>query len=250
MTTITVIPTPTLSETKQKTAPHRRLFTVDELFAMVEAGIVAEDERIELLDGEILEMPPIGDPHADGTDRLDESFKEQLRRRARVRVQGPVRINDNSLLQPDIAVLRLRDDYHRRTPTPADVLLLIEMADSSLQMAREVKLAQYADAGIPEVWIANVRGAAGGRLFRPGGRLVSEPSGGDRRRQHQPAGVSRRVFERSRLSPRVRFHYDHNHPCSNPPVLPATTQARTGANPPPFHGGRSSGHGSSRHLPS
>ena len=157
MTTITVIPTPTLSETKQKTAPHRRLFTVDELFAMVEAGIVAEDERIELLDGEILEMPPIGDPHADGTDRLDESFKEQLRRRARVRVQGPVRINDNSLLQPDIAVLRLRDDYHRRTPTPADVLLLIEMADSSLQMAREVKLAQYADAGIPEVWIANVR---------------------------------------------------------------------------------------------
>ena len=157
MTTITVIPTPTLSETKQKTAPHRRLFTVDELFAMVEAGIVAEDERIELLDGEILEMPPIGDPHADGTDRLDESFKEQLRRRARVRVQGPVRINDNSLLQPDIAVLRLREDYHRRTPTPADVLLLIEMADSSLQMAREVKLAQYADAGIPEVWIANVR---------------------------------------------------------------------------------------------
>ena len=157
MTTITVIPTPTLSETKQKTAPHRRLFTVDELFAMVEAGIVAEDERIELLDGEILEMPPIGDPHADGTDRLDESFKEQLRRRARVRVQGPVRINDNSLLQPDIAVLRLRDDYHRRTPTPADVLLLIEMADSSLQMDREVKLAQYADAGIPEVWIANVR---------------------------------------------------------------------------------------------
>jgi len=129
---------------------------VDELFAMVEAGIVAEDERIELLDGEILVMPPIGDPHADGTDRLDESFKEQLRRRARVRVQGPVRIDDNSLLQPDIAVLQLRDDYHRRTPTPADVFLLIEVADSSLQMDREVKLARYAAAGIPEVWIANV----------------------------------------------------------------------------------------------
>ena len=102
-------------------------------------------------------MPPIGDPHADGTDRLDESFKEQLRRRARVRVQGPVRINDSSLLQPDIAVLRLRDDYHRRTPTPADVFLLIEVADSSLQVDREVKLARYAAAGIPEVWIVNVR---------------------------------------------------------------------------------------------
>ena len=156
MTTATAIPTPTLSEAKQKTAPHRRLFTVDELFAMVEAGIVAEDERIELLDGEILVMPPIGDSHADGTDRLDESFKEQLRRRARVRVQGPVRINDSSLLQPDIAVLRLRDDYHRRTPTPADVFLLIEVADSSLQVDREVKLARYAAAGIPEVWIVNV----------------------------------------------------------------------------------------------
>ena len=205
MTTITVIPTPTLSETKQKTAPHRRLFTVDELFAMVEAGIVAEDERIELLDGEILEMPPIGDPHADGTDRLDESFKEQLRRRARVRVQGPVRINDNSLLQPDIAVLRLRDDYHRRTPTPADVLLLIEMADSSLQMARGGEAGAVRRRRHPGGLDCQRAGAAGGRLFRPGGRLVSEPSGGDRRRQHQPAGVSRRVFERSRLSARVRF---------------------------------------------
>ena len=159
MTTTTLIPAPTttLTPAQQKTAPHRRLFTVDELYAMAEAGIVAEDERIELLDGEILVMPPIGDPHADGTDRLDESFKEQLRRRARVRVQGPVRINDNSLLQPDIAVLRLRDDYHRQTPTPADVFLLIEVADSSLQMDREVKLARYAAAGIPEVWIVNLR---------------------------------------------------------------------------------------------
>ena len=159
MTTTTLTPVPATSSppTRQEHPPKRRLFTVDELFAMVEAGIVAEDERIELLDGEILVMPPIGDPHADGTDRLDESFKEQLRRRARVRVQGPVRINDNSLLQPDIAVLRLRDDYHRRTPTPADVFLLIEVADSSLQTDREVKLARYAVAGIPEVWIVNLR---------------------------------------------------------------------------------------------
>ena len=155
-TALAPAPTPATAPAQREPEPKRRLFTVDELFAMVEAGIVAEDERIELLDGEILVMPPIGDLHADGTDRLDESFKEQLRRRARVRVQGPVRIDDNSLLQPDIAVLRLRDDYHRRTPTPADVFLLIEVADSSLQIDREVKLARYAAAGIPEVWIANV----------------------------------------------------------------------------------------------
>ena len=156
-TALAPAPAPATSPARPEQPPQLRRFTVDELFAMVEAGIVAEDERIELLDGEILVMPPIGDPHSDGTDRLDESFKEQLRRRARVRVQGPVRINDYSLLQPDIAVLRLRDDYHRRTPTPADVLLLIEVADSSLQMDREVKLARYAAAGIPEVWIANLR---------------------------------------------------------------------------------------------
>ena len=159
MTTIALAPAaaPATSPARPEQPPQLRRFTVDELFTMVQTGIVAEDERIELLDGEILVMPPIGDPHADGTDRLDESFKERLRRRARVRVQGPVRINDGSLLQPDIAILRLRDDYHRRTPTPEDVLLLIEVADSSLEFDREVKLARYAAAGIPEVWIANVR---------------------------------------------------------------------------------------------
>ncbi len=141
----------------QTVAPVRRRFTVSEYCAMAEAGILAEDERIELLDGELIVMAPIGNPHADGTDRLEESLKEKLRGRARVRVQGPVQINDDSLLQPDIAVLRLRDDYHRETATAADVLLLVEVADRSLRHDREVKLPRYAAAGIPEVWIANLR---------------------------------------------------------------------------------------------
>ncbi len=143
--------------TQQKHAPTRRLFTVEEFHALDRAGVFHPEERIELLDGELLVMAPIGNRHADGTDRLDETLKAGLRQRARVRVQGPVRIDDSSLLQPDIAVLRLRDDYHREAPTPADVLLLVEVADTSLEFDREVKLGRYAAAGIPEVWIANLR---------------------------------------------------------------------------------------------
>ena len=157
MTTVTAIPTPTLSETKQKTAPTRRLFTVDEYCAMAEAGILSEDERVELIDGEIIVMPPIGEPPEDGTTRLGGELSYRLYDRAWVRVQNSVRLDDYGLPEPDIAVVRLRADYHQRRPTPDDVFLLIEVADSSLQMDREVKLARYADAGIPEVWIVNVR---------------------------------------------------------------------------------------------
>ncbi len=135
---------------------NRRRFTVAELLVMDAAGIFHPDERIELLDGEIITMAPINEPHADGTDRLEDLLKENLRGRARVRVQGPVQLNDRSLPQPDTAVLQLRPDYHRRHPLPADVYLLVEVADSSLASDRSVKLALYADAGIPEVWIVNL----------------------------------------------------------------------------------------------
>ena len=157
MTAVTAIPTPASPETKQKTAPRRRLFTVDELVAMVQAGIVAEDERIELLDGEIIVMPPMVPPHADGAGRLGESLSYNLHGHKRVRIHGPVRIDDCSLFQPDIAILRLRDDYHRAGATADDVSLIIEVADTSLEFDRGVKLARYAAAGIPEVWIVNLR---------------------------------------------------------------------------------------------
>ncbi len=156
MTTIAIAPAVSTVQTQQESPPKRRLFTVDEILAMDRAGIFHPEERIELLDGEIIVMPPIGDPHADGTDRLDESLKYDLRGRARIRVQGPVRISDDSLLQPDIAILRLRDDYHRAGATADDVLLIIEVADTSVRLDREVKLTRYAAAGIPEVWIANL----------------------------------------------------------------------------------------------
>ena len=140
----------------QTAAPTRRRFTVEEYCAMAEAGILAEDERVELLDGEIFVMPPIGPPHEDGTTRLSRDLILRLGDRAWVRVQNSVRLNDYGLPEPDIAVVRFRDDYHRNRPTPADVLLVIEVADSSLRRDRELKLPHYAAAGIPEVWIANV----------------------------------------------------------------------------------------------
>lgn len=159
MTTTILAPAPTTSPptTRQEHPPKRRRFTVDEYCAMADAGILCEDERIELLDGEILVMPPIGEPHEDGTTRLGGDLTYSLYERAWVRVQNSVRLDDYGLPEPDIAVVRLRDDYHRRRPTPEDVLLLIEVADTSLEFDREVKLARYAAAGIPEVWIVNLR---------------------------------------------------------------------------------------------
>ena len=141
----------------EKHAPTRRLFTVEEYCAMADAGILCEGERIELLDGEIIVMPPIGEPHEDGTTRLSRDLTYLLYDRAWVRVQNSVRLDDYGLPEPDIAVVRLRDDYHHVRPTPTDVLLLIEVADTSLEFDREVKLARYATAGIPEVWIVNLR---------------------------------------------------------------------------------------------
>ncbi|MDE2786007.1 MAG: Uma2 family endonuclease [Chloroflexota bacterium] len=140
----------------QTFTPTRRRFTVEEYCAMAEAGILAEDERVELLDGEIFVMPPIGPPHEDGTTRLSRDLILRLGDRAWVRVQNSVRLNDYGLPEPDIAVVRFRDDYHRNRPTPADVLLVIEVADSSLRRDRELKLPHYAAAGIPEFWIPNV----------------------------------------------------------------------------------------------
>ncbi len=141
----------------QTAGPTRRRFTVEEYCAMVETGILAEAERIELLDGEIFVMPPIGTPHEDGTTRLSSGLIYRLYGRAWVRVQNSVKLDDYGLPEPDIAVVRLRDDYHRERATPADVLLLIEVADTSLEYDREVKLPRYAAAGIPEVWIVNLR---------------------------------------------------------------------------------------------
>ena len=133
--------------------PLRR-FTPAEFLALVEVGILASGDRVELLDGVIIEMAPIGDPHAGTVDVYTEMLPSGVDQGTLLRVQGPLALDERSRLYPDLTLLRRRADYYRsRPPAPEDVLLLIEVADSSVDYDRNEKLPRYAQAGIPEVWI-------------------------------------------------------------------------------------------------
>ena len=137
--------------------PARRPFTVSEYERLIAADILHEDDRVELINGEILEMTPIGSRHAACVIELTEILGEQLHRRAAVSVQNPIQLGEHSQPQPDVVLLRRRTDrYAPALPTAADILLVIEVADSSLEYDRTVKLPLYAQAGIPEVWIVNL----------------------------------------------------------------------------------------------
>jgi len=135
----------------------RHLFTVDEYHKMGEAGIFGEDDRVELIEGEIVEMSPIGSPHAARVKRLNRLLVRRLGTRAIVQVQDPVVLSQTSEPQPDLAVLKPRADFYAaRHPTPADTLLITEVADSSRAFDRNVKAPLYARAGIAELWVVDV----------------------------------------------------------------------------------------------
>jgi Uma2 family endonuclease len=136
----------------------RRLFTVDDYYRMAEAGILRDDDRVELIEGEIIQMPPIGSPHASVVDRLLALVTGQLPpRTVNIRVQGPVRLDEYSEPQPDFNLMRFRDDFYATAhPTPDQVLLLVEVADTTHAYDRGIKVPLYAVAGVPEVWIANI----------------------------------------------------------------------------------------------
>ncbi len=138
---------------------NRRKFSVADYYAMAEAGILAPQERVELLNGEVIEMAPIGEPHAFSVDWITEQLFLSLGQRAIVRIQNPLLLNDRSMPQPDLLLLERRDDFYRhRHPSPGDVLLLIEVSDTTVAFDRTEKLALYAAAGIPETWIVNIPG--------------------------------------------------------------------------------------------
>ena len=138
-------------------APAKRKLTVDEYNRMGEAGILGPDERVELLDGELYTMAPIGEGHIGGVIGLTFLFNRHLLGRALVSVQNPVRLSNVSEPEPDLVLLQPRDDFYRTMkPRPEDVLLLVEVADSSLAHDRDTKLPQYAAAGIPEAWLVNL----------------------------------------------------------------------------------------------
>ncbi|MBA3945981.1 MAG: Uma2 family endonuclease [Herpetosiphonaceae bacterium] len=139
------------------TAVARRQFSVVDYHRMVKAGILGEDDRVELIAGEVLEMSPIGTRHAACVDRLNAFLTREAGANAIVRVQSPILLDDYSEPQPDLALLRVRDDYYMYAhPTPADVLLVVEVSDSSMTYDHEVKLPLYAEATIGEVWLVNI----------------------------------------------------------------------------------------------
>lgn len=138
-----------------KTAPpQRRRFTVDEYHQMAEAGILRPNDRVELLDGHIYTMSPIGSKHAACVRRLNRLFFKQAEPHALVSVQNPIQLTPDSEPEPDVALLAPRDDdYASRHPRPDEVFLLVEVSGETLTFDREVKLPLYAQAQIPEVWI-------------------------------------------------------------------------------------------------
>ncbi len=135
----------------------KRWFTVAEYNRMGAAGIFTEDDRVELIEGEIIEMSPIGRRHAACVGRLTNLFSKLLADRAIVWIQNPIVLNDYAEPQPDVALLRRRDDFYERSlPAPGDVLLVVEVADTTLEYDRQIKVPLYARAGTPEVWVVNL----------------------------------------------------------------------------------------------
>ena len=150
-------------------------FTAEEFERMGEAGIFRQGARLELIEGEIFQMSPIGSPHAACVNFLSRLLNRLFGDSHIVATQNPVRLNDTSEPQPDICLLRWRDDFYRSAhPGPADLLLLIEVADTTVVTDRSVKVPLYAGAGIAETWLVNI----------PEGQIeiYSTPSGGSYQR--------------------------------------------------------------------
>ena len=146
----------------------RRRFTIDEYHRMADAGVFTPDERVELLDGEIIEMSPIGTRHTGGVNRLNALFTRRLGRGAVVSVQNPIVLDDYSEPQPDLTILTARPDYYVGAhPRPADVLLAIEVMDSSASYDRSLKLPLYARKHLRELWLVDLPGAAVDVYRRP-----------------------------------------------------------------------------------
>ncbi len=135
----------------------RKRFSVEDYYAMLEAGVLSERDRVELIHGEIIEMSPIGSKHASYVNIVANLIKEELGKKVIVSVQNPIQISRFSEPEPDIAILKRSDNFYANAhPTPEDVFFLIEVADTSIGYDFDVKLPLYAAANIQEVWILDV----------------------------------------------------------------------------------------------
>ena len=140
-------------------APRRHSLTVEDYYRMTEVGILGPDDRVELIEGEIIDMPPPGELHAGTVSQLDHLLQRAAGDRAIVFVQNPAVLGRYSAPQPDLALLRPRTDFYKSAlPRSGDILLIIEVADTSLRYDRDVKVGLYARHTIPELWLIDVRG--------------------------------------------------------------------------------------------
>jgi Uma2 family endonuclease len=142
-------------------AVQRKLFSVDEYHRMAEAAVFGEDDRVELIAGEVVEMSPIGSRHAACVRRLVDLISRQLPPDVLLDVQNPLRLDDRSEPLPDLMLLRRTGDYYAGSPpTGRDLLLLIEVADTSSEYDHRIKLPLYARSGVAEVWIVDLVAAS------------------------------------------------------------------------------------------
>ncbi len=176
MTTEQRVPAPPAtsesSETLTAAVPtqvEKRKFTVAEYYRMAEVGILGSEERVELIQGEIIVMPPIGPGHAGSVDIIGNLFIRKLDERLIVRSQNPIHLDDGSEPQPDIVVARPRNDYYTSAhPTPEDILLIVEVAQISLEYDLNVKAHLYGRNAIPETWVKNLPEDCIERFTEPG----------------------------------------------------------------------------------
>lgn len=154
-----------------KAPGSHHMFTVHDFERMAEEEILLEDDRVELVEGDLIEMAPIGSRHSACVDKLNWLLSQKLDlQQILVRVQQPVRLDPETQPQPDIVLARLREDFYGlRHPGPDEVLLLIEVAESSLAYDRDVKLQMYARARVPEVWLVDLQAEAIETFQEPAG---------------------------------------------------------------------------------
>jgi Uma2 family endonuclease len=136
--------------------PVRLRFSVDEYYKLIELGILKDYEKAEIIGGELIKKMPVGDRHAFAVDKLNRYFSRNLPDEILVRVQNPVRLTDYNEPEPDLALADLTKFDGKRHPRPEEILLLVEVSDSTLKYDRDTKLALYAESKIPEVWIVNL----------------------------------------------------------------------------------------------
>ena len=137
--------------------PRRLRFSVDEYYQMIELGLLKDYEKAEIIEGELIQKMPTGDRHAFIVNTLNRFFIRNVSDEVLVSIQNPVRLSDYNEPEPDITLADLTKYDGKRHPRPSETLLIVEVSDSTLKYDRDTKLALYAEAEIPEVWIVNLK---------------------------------------------------------------------------------------------